>query len=147
MKQNISLQELIAINNPSKAKALIVKYGYKPARNYNDLIYKLFRLTKEHREDALKNLVEIHPHKNLIIHFTEIESNCNEEQLCPVCKEKEQQKNMSFDGTINEPIVETKQLPNNTNTTSNINLISVIPIIAITSLITATMITLFVRPR
>ena len=54
---------------------------------------------------------------------------------------------MSFEGTINEPIVETKQLPKNTNTTSNINLISVMPIIAITSLITATMITLFVRPR
>jgi hypothetical protein len=147
MKQNISLQELIAINNPSKAKALIVKYGYKPARNYNDLIYKLFRLTKEHREDALKDLVEIHPHKNLIIHFTEIESNCDGQQMCPVCKEKEQQKNMSFEGTINEPIVETKQLPKNTNATSNINLISVMPIIAITSLITATMITLFVRPR
>ena len=147
MKQNISLQELIAINNPSKAKALIVEYGYKPARNYNDLIYKLFRLTKEHREDALKDLVEIHPHKNLILHFTEIESNCDGEQLCPVCTAKAKEKYMNFEATINEPIVETKQLPNNTNTTSNINLISVIPIIAITSLITATMITLFVRPR
>ena len=51
MKENISLQELIAINNTSKAKALVVKYGYAPARNYNDLIQKLFRLTKEHRED------------------------------------------------------------------------------------------------
>lgn len=154
MKQNISLQELIAINNPSKAKALIVKYGYKPARNYNDLIYKLFRLTKEHREDALKDLVEIHPHKDLIIHYampipvaTENKSNCDGDTMCPVCRAKAKEKYMNFEGTINEPIVETKQLPNNTNTTSNINLISVIPIIAITSLITATMITLFVRPR
>lgn len=154
MKQNISLQELIAINNPSKAKALIVEYGYKPARNYNDLIYKLFRLTKEHREDALKDLVEIHPHKDLIIHYampipvaTENKSNCDGDTMCPVCKAKTKEKYMNFEGTINEPIVDTKQLPNNTNTTSNINLISVIPIIAITSLITATMITLFVRPR
>ena len=44
MKQNISLQELIAINNPSKAKALVVKYGYRPARNYNDLIISKFFL-------------------------------------------------------------------------------------------------------
>jgi hypothetical protein len=64
MKQNISLQELIAINNPSKAKSLVIKYGYRPARNFNDLIQKLFRLTKEYREDALKDLVDIHPHKD-----------------------------------------------------------------------------------
>lgn len=147
MKQNISLQELIAINNPSKAKALIVKYGYKPARNYNDLIYKLFRLTKEHREDALKDLVEIHPHKNLIVHFTEIQSNCDGEQLCSACKEKEQQKNISFDGTLNEPIVEKKELVNNSNNTSNLNIISIIPIIVITSLISATLITIFTKAR
>jgi SNF2 family DNA or RNA helicase len=58
MNRNISLQELIAINNPSQAKALVVKYGYTPARNFNDLIQKLFLLTKEHREDALKDLVD-----------------------------------------------------------------------------------------
>jgi len=94
MKQNISLQELIAINNPSKAKALIVKYGYKPARNYNDLIYKLFRLTKEHREDALKDLAELHPHKDLILNYfcasKEEKSNVegkdnNSDCNCPSC--------------------------------------------------------------
>ena len=41
MNQRISLQELVAINNTPKAKALLVKYGYKPARSYNDLIKKL----------------------------------------------------------------------------------------------------------
>lgn len=99
MKQNISLQELIAYNNPSKAKALVVKYGYRPARNYNDLIQKLFRLTKEHREDALKDLVDIHPHKDLIIHYampvsvpvaTETKSSANGDNTsdcqCPSCQ-------------------------------------------------------------
>ena len=107
MKQNISLQELIAINNPSRAKALIVKYGYRPARNYNDLIQKLFRLTKEHREDALKDLVDIHPHKDLIIHYampmpipvvTETKSNCDGDTMCSVCTAKAKEKYMNFEG-------------------------------------------------
>ena len=97
MKENISLQELIAINNPSKAKALVVKYGYRPARSYNDLIQKLFLITKEHREDALKDLVDIHPHKDLIMHYaipvsvvTETKSNANGDNSsdcqCPSCQ-------------------------------------------------------------
>ena len=39
--EKISLQELIAINNTPKAKALIIRYGYEPAQNYEDLVYKL----------------------------------------------------------------------------------------------------------
>lgn len=112
MKQNISLQELIAINNPSRAKALVVKYGYRPARNYNDLIQKLFRLTKEHREDALKDLVEIHPHKDLILHYampvplaTETKSNANGDNTsdcqCPSCQIARMKMYSNFEG--NEP--------------------------------------------
>lgn len=95
MKQNISLQELIAINNLSKAKSLIVKYGYRPARSYNDLIHKLFQLTSEHREDALKDLVDIHPHKDLILHYAmpvtvamETKSNCDGDTTCAKCMER-----------------------------------------------------------
>jgi hypothetical protein len=137
MKQNISLQELIAINNPSKAKALVVKYGYRPARSYNDLIQKLFRLTKEHREDALKDFVEIHPHKDLILHYampvpvaTENKSNCDGENMCPVCKARQQY--MSFEGT---------NVATNT-TTPNVNSDwkSLLPIIAVTSLVTASLV-------
>jgi hypothetical protein len=114
MKQNISLQELIAYNNPSKAKALVVKYGYRPARNYNDLIQKLFRLTKEHREDALKDLVDIHPHKDLIIHYampvsvpvaTETKSSANGDNTsdcqCPSCQIARIKMYSNFEG--NEP--------------------------------------------
>lgn len=67
--EKISLQELIAINNTPKAKALIVRYGYEPARNYEDLMYKLFRFTKDYRKEALKELANIHPHKDLILNY------------------------------------------------------------------------------
>lgn len=134
MKQNISLQELIAINNPSKAKALVVKYGYKPARNYNDLIQKLFRLTKEHREDALNDLVDIHPHKDLIIHYalptpieTEVKSNCDGDTMCPKCMAKAKEKYMSFEGTESAP------------TNSNADWKSMLPLIGLTSLVSVSL--------
>lgn len=69
MKKEISLQELIAYNSTPKAKALIVKYGYSPARNINQLIDKLYLFTKEHKQDALMELTEIHPHKDLILNL------------------------------------------------------------------------------
>ena len=139
MKQNISLQELIAINNPSKAKALVIKYGYRPARNYNDLIHKLFQLTREHRGDALKDLVEIHPHKDLILHYsipvpvaTETKSNCDGDTMCPVCKYKQQQQQyLNFEGDITG----NKNTPN-----VNSDWKSMLPLIAITSLVTASLV-------
>lgn len=69
MKERITLQEIVAMNNTPKAKALIVKYGYSPARNYDDLIYKLFRFTKEYQQEALEELSNIHPHKDLILNY------------------------------------------------------------------------------
>jgi len=137
MKENISLQELIAINNPSKAKALVVKYGYRPARNYNDLIQKLFRLTKEHREDALKDLVDIHPHKDLILNYampvpvvTENKSNLDGDNMCPVCKAN-QNKYLNFEGEVSN---------DKTNSNVNSDWKSMLPIIAITSLVTASLV-------
>jgi len=136
MKQTISLQELIAVNNPSKAKALVVKYGYRPARSYNDLIQKLFILTKEHREDALKDLVEIHPHKDLILHYSmplsvenETKSNCDGDNLCASCKSK-REKFVNFEGLENT----------SSNSQKKYDLKELLPIIAITSLVTTTLV-------
>ena len=136
MKQTISLQELIAVNNPSKAKALVVKYGYRPARSYNDLIQKLFILTKEHREDALKDLVEIHPHKDLILHYSmplnvesEAKSNCDGDNLCASCQSKREQF-LNFEGTENT----------SSNSQKKYDLKELLPIIAITSLVTTTLV-------
>jgi ubiquitin len=129
MSQNISLQELIAVNNTPKANALIVRYGYRPARSFIDLIHKLFQFTKEYKEEALKELAEIHPHKDLILNYAQItpvveekKSNCNGDDMCPVCKAK--QTMMSFEGT-------------NTNTTQQTDIKSMLPIIAMTSIVTA----------
>jgi len=136
MKQNISLQELIAINNPTKAKALVVKYGYRPARSYNDLIQKLFILTKEHREDALNDLVEIHPHKDLILHYSmplsvenEAKSNCDGDNLCASCKAKREQF-VNFEGLENT----------SSNSQKKYDLKELLPIIAFTSLLTTTLV-------
>lgn len=92
MKERITLQELVALNNTPKAKALVIKYGYSPAKNYDDLIYKLFRFTKEYQEDALRELAELHPHKDLILQYNckpmatdkKLEAPCQ----CPNCRMK-----------------------------------------------------------
>jgi hypothetical protein len=132
MIKNISLQELIAVNSTPQAKKLVIKYGYSPARSYNDLLNKLKRLTLEHREDALKEFAEIHPHRDLILHYTqqenkvkeEVKSSCNGDDMCPSCRAKMQYS--KFEG--NEI----------TSTSNNENQIKqLLPTIAITSLITA----------
>lgn len=140
MKQNISLQEFIAINNPSRAKELVVRYGYRPARNYDDLIQKLFRLTREHREDALKSLVEIHPHKDLILNFvsdvtpikTDNNSNSDKQTMCPVCADKITDKYKNFEGM--------DFAKNTTNSNFNSDWKSMLPLIVITSFVTASLV-------
>jgi len=94
MQEKISLQELIALNNTQQAKNLIKKYGYRPAKNYDDLIQKLYRFTKENREEALKELANLHPHKDLILnYFCVAENKLNADGLnnpaecvCPSCQ-------------------------------------------------------------
>ena len=94
MQEKISLQELIALNNTQQAKNLIKKYGYRPARNYDDLIQKLYRFTKENRQEALKELANLHPHKDLILNYfcvAENKSNADglnnpAECVCPSCQ-------------------------------------------------------------
>jgi hypothetical protein len=94
MQEKISLQELVALNNTQQAKNLIKKYGYRPARNYDDLIQKLYRFTKENREEALKELANLHPHKDLILNYfcvAEKKSNADginnpAECVCPSCQ-------------------------------------------------------------
>ena len=105
MKDRISLQELIAFNNTPKAKALVVKYGYSPARNYDDLNYKLMRFTKDFREEALKELANIHPHKDLILNYNQVElpkkieknETSNDDMCqCRLCRQKRLQNQMNY---------------------------------------------------
>jgi hypothetical protein len=147
MNQKISIQELIALNNTPKAKALVVKYGYKPARSYNDLIKKLIILTREHREDALKELVEIHPHKELILNYSiqnpiieEVKSNCNGDTICSKCMQKQQFSN--FEGELSP-----NKLDLSKNTELNNDWKSMLPIIGVTSLVTASLVILITRGK
>jgi hypothetical protein len=136
MKNTISLQELIAVNNTPKAKALIIKYGYRPARSYNDLIQKLTLFTKEFKEDALKELVELHPHKDLVLHYsnessplekTEVKSNCDGDTMCSKCKEKERYSNFEANNNASQ-------------LNQQADWKSMFPVIAVTSLVTASLV-------
>lgn len=69
--QTLSIQEVVAINETPKANALLIRYGYKPAKNIDNLIRELFRFTRDYREVALEELANIHPHRKLILHFNE----------------------------------------------------------------------------
>lgn len=139
MNNRISLQELIAFNNTPKAKSLLIKYGYAPARSYNDLIKKLTIFTKEYKEDALKELAELHPHKDLILNFylpkqsfvEEQKSNCNGNDKCEKCKSNESYVN--FEGNA--------QTPNELNK-NQFDLKNSLPLIAITSLVTVSLVLL-----
>ena len=82
MGKGISLQELIAINSTPKARALVVKYGFRPARSTDDLIKKLYRITKENKKDALQDLIAIHPHSDLFSWKAEQEEMSN---VCGGC--------------------------------------------------------------
>lgn len=125
MKKNISLQELIAINNPSKAKKLIREYGYSPARNYNDLIQKLKRLTLDYK-NGLKALVEIHPHKDLFINFLDLKSDKEEKEICPICKEKENEK-VNFDAKKEDYFINSSSPLNNNEDNQNYYYFSQLP--------------------
>ena len=113
MQEKISLQELIALNNTQQAKNLIKKYGYKPARNYNDLIQKLYRLTKEYREDGLKEMANLHPHKDLILNYfcvanNEPKSNADGDKKttdcqCPSCELARMKMYSNADGNVTTP--------------------------------------------
>lgn len=77
MNKGISLQELVAVNNTPKANALIIQYGYAPAKNIDDLVGKLKDLTRDYREEGLMQLASLHPHKDLILHASSDESKSN----------------------------------------------------------------------
>lgn len=91
MKNRISIQEVIAYNNTPKAKALVIRYGYNPPRNYDELVETLFQFVRDYREEALAELANIHPDKNLILRYTqkqEDKSNSDGGCNCKNCKSR-----------------------------------------------------------
>lgn len=146
MKERISIQELVALNNTPKAKALILKYGYKPAKSYNDLTFKLIKFTKDYREEALKELANLHPHKELILNYeckqkpteqvevitskdvkSNFESDRGNECQCTECRKMRMmdfQKFSNFEGEMKNP-----------NTNDSLSLSVLFPMVAISGLV------------
>jgi hypothetical protein len=149
MKERITLQQLVAYNNTPKAKALIVKYGYKPAKSYNDLTYKLFRFTKDFKEEALQEIAKIHPHKELILNYecktpevekvevltskntkTNFEGEWGDECQCRECRKKRMmgfQNFMNFEGENIQP--------QNKSAEPTPSIMSMFPLIAISGIV------------
>ena len=154
MKDTITLQELIAVNNPSKAKALVVKYGFNPARSTDDLIYKLFRITKENKEEGLKDLANIHPHRDLLLWDSgenkssydggepmsnscgcSSHSNCNGDTKCSACSEAKS--NMVVDDVYVDIQGTKSQSPIKLSTISN-KAVELLPLVMVAGLFAIT---------
>lgn len=75
--EKISIQKYIAYNNRPMAQKMLVKYGLKTAKSPMEMERKLIALTKDYREEALKELVNMHPDKDLILKYAQQEKKSN----------------------------------------------------------------------
>ena len=71
--EKISIQEYIAYNNRPMAQKMLVKYGLKPAKSPLEMEKKLIALTRDYKEDALREFANIHPDKELILKYADRE--------------------------------------------------------------------------
>lgn len=71
--EKISIQEYIAYNNRPMAQKMLVKYGLKPAKSPVEMEKKLIALTRDYKEDALKEFANMHPDKELILKYADRE--------------------------------------------------------------------------
>jgi len=71
--EKISIQEYIAYNNRPMAQKMLVKYGLKSAKSPMEMERKLISLTKDYKEEALRELANIHPDKELILKYVDRE--------------------------------------------------------------------------
>ena len=67
--EKISIQEYIAYNNRPMAQKMLLKYGLKPAKSPVEMEKKLIALTRDYKEDALREFANIHPDKELILKY------------------------------------------------------------------------------
>jgi hypothetical protein len=67
--EKISIQEYIAYNNRPMAQKMLVKYGLKPAKSPIEMERKLIALTRDYKEEALREFANMHPDKELILKY------------------------------------------------------------------------------
>lgn len=131
----MNLYTYVANNNPSMAKAICHKYGYKitGVQNKNDLGKCLEQLVAKEGEPALKDIVYNHPDRDIIIEFNEQdkkENSLNHEGMhynCPRCGRTPQScvcgsqyKNyvnyIGEDANVSRPPTQNQNLVSQTNT-------------------------------
>lgn len=71
-KPTIPIMELLAYNSTVPSRKILKKYGKEDAKGYKDLQIRLENLYKETPDKIQleKELVEIHPHKELILRYS-----------------------------------------------------------------------------
>lgn len=137
--EKISIQEYIAYNNRPMAQKMLVKYGLKSAKNPMEMERKLISLTRDYKEEFLKELANIHPDKDLILKYADkVEEKSNfcgcsgfdGEKTCSFCGCS------SFDGTTNNQKTPAESKPveskNSLFKNENLGVILVAGLLAIT---------------
>ncbi len=70
MSSAITLYEYLAYNVPSKCQDILDKYDIPTAQNEQELTENLKAYVRVYRDEALEELADIHPDKDLISHLT-----------------------------------------------------------------------------
>ena len=68
----ITLYEYLAYNVPNECQDLLSRYDIPNAQNEEELTSNLKQFVRVYREDALEQLSEIHPDKDLIMQMAEL---------------------------------------------------------------------------
>jgi len=68
----ITLYEYLAYNVPNECQNLLSRYDIPNAQNEDELTSNLKQFVRVYREDALEQLSEIHPDKDLIMQMAEL---------------------------------------------------------------------------
>lgn len=63
--RKISLAELLVRNEPVKTKKFIAYYGMKPCQRSEGAVIQIDKIIARHKEEALKLIAQIHPHRDL----------------------------------------------------------------------------------
>lgn len=91
----MNLYNYIANSNPNAANQVCQKYGYYQIGNTNELAYVLKDIVATEGELGLKEIMEVHPDKDVILEFFEKKI---EDKPVEIKKEKECSCMMNADG-------------------------------------------------
>lgn len=119
--EKISIQEYIAYNNRPMAQKMLVKYGLKPAKSPIEMERKLISLTRDYKEEALREFANIHPDKELILKYADKEE--KKSKFCGCSGFDGDDSSFcgcsGFDGNTPAPVTAPVTAPTNTPPTTN----------------------------